>query len=155
MARSSRTLDQSSSGSLDQLKTSIESSMADALDQYGRDDSETPADHIEAPPVMNEIHQLNHPGPADRLVASCNATATEIQSSGEAVLQVANAIVAETQALAELLRKHGNAIAARIEEFTAMSKRVAEKVQAAREDVLTASGPAPSLSPHAENGNEP
>lgn len=154
MARSSRNLDQASSGSLDQLKTSIEASMADALDQYIPDTSETPADHIEAPPVMNHMDQLSRSGPADRLVASCNATATEIQSSGEAVVQVANAIAAETQALAELLRKHGNAIAARIEEFTAMSKRVAEKVQAAREDVLTASGSAPSLSPQAENVNE-
>jgi len=152
MARSSRSLDQTSSGGLDQLDTGIEASMADALDQYTRDQGETPADQIEASLTMN---QSNHPSPAVRLVSSCNATATEIQSSGEAVVQVANAIAAETQALAELLRKHGNAIAARIEEFTAMSKRVAEKVQAAREDVLNASGSAPSLSPEAENGNRP
>jgi len=103
-----------------------------------------------APSAMT---QLSHRSPADRLVSSCNATAAEIQSSGEAVVQVANAIAAETQALAELLRKHGNAIEARIEEFTAMSQRVAEKVQAARADVLSASGSSPSLSPHSENGD--
>jgi nanoRNase/pAp phosphatase (c-di-AMP/oligoRNAs hydrolase) len=63
---------------------------------------------------------------------------------------VAHAIAAETQALAELLRKHGAAIAARIEEFNAMSRRVSEKLNAARADVLGAAGTAPSIAPQLE-----
>ena len=61
-----------------------------------------------------------------------NNAATEIQSTGEAVVQMANEIATETRALADLLRKHGASIAERIEEFTSMTKRVAEAVQKGR-----------------------
>lgn len=139
MARSPR--------SLDELKTSIEESMADALHQHGQQDIE-PASSETAPAL--DIREAESRSDADRLVHACNMTAAEIQGTGEAVVQVANSIAAETQALAELLRKHGAAIAVRIEEFAAMSKRVADKVQAARDDVLSASGTAPSLAPQLE-----
>jgi hypothetical protein len=140
MARSPR--------SLDELKTSIEESMADALHQHGQQDIE-PASN-ETAPALDLSDQAESRSDADRLVHACNTTAAEIQGTGEAVMQVANSIAAETQALAELLRKHGAAIAVRIEEFAAMSKRVADKVQAARDDVLSASGTAPSLAPQLE-----
>jgi phenylpyruvate tautomerase PptA (4-oxalocrotonate tautomerase family) len=139
MARSPR--------SLDELKTSIEESMADALHQHGQQDIE-PASNETAPAL--DMREAESRSDADRLVHACNMTAAEIQGTGEAVVQVANSIAAETQALAELLRKHGAAIAVRIEEFAAMSKRVADKVQAARDDVLSASGTAPSLAPQLE-----
>ena len=137
MARSPR--------SLDELKTSIEESMADALHQHGQQDIE-PASS-ETIPALDQSVAAEPRSDADRLVHACNTTAAEIQGTGEAVLQVANSIAAETQALAELLRKHGAAIAVRIEEFAAMSKRVADKVQAARDDVASAAGTAPSLAP--------
>jgi hypothetical protein len=136
MARSPR--------SLDELKTSIEESMADALHQHGQDLES--AEHATVP-ALDMRDRAASRSDADRLVHACNTTAAEIQGTGESVLQVANSIAAETQALAELLRKHGAAIAVRIEEFAAMSKRVADKVQAARADVVSASGTAPSLAP--------
>jgi hypothetical protein len=135
MARSPR--------SLDELKTSIEDSMADALHQRGHDVA--PASH-ETVPAADVQDRSESRSAADRLVHACNTTAAEIQGTGEAVVQMANTIAAETQALAELLRKHGAAIAVRIEEFTAMSQRIADKVHAARDEVL-ASGTAPSLAP--------
>jgi hypothetical protein len=137
MARSPR--------SLDELKTSIEESMADALHQHRQQDIE-PASN-ETTPALGSSDQTESRSDADRLVHACNTTAAEIQGTGEAVVQVANTIAAETQALAELLRKHGAAIAVRIEEFAAMSKRVADKVHAAHDDVRSASGTAPSLAP--------
>ena len=152
MARSPR--------SLDELKTSIEESMADALHQHTQQDVEpvapttVPAQDLRDQDLRDQ--DLRHQdlrdraesrSDADRLVHACNTTAAEIQGTGEAVLQVASSIAAETQALAELLRKHGAAIAVRIEEFAAMSKRVADKVQAARDDVASAAGTAPSLAP--------
>jgi uncharacterized protein YoxC len=140
MARSPR--------SLDELKTSIEESMADALHQHGQQDIEPVSN--ETAPVLDSSDQAESRSDAQRLVHACNMTAAEIQGTGEAVVQVANSIAAETQALAELLRKHGAAIAVRIEEFAAMSKRVADKVQAARDDVLSAPGTAPSLAPQLE-----
>src|ERR1700747_2268655 len=131
--------------SLDELKSSIEESMAEAL-QVPRHDEAAPA-ALETAPTSNDDRRTNEAehrtetgGEADRLAQACNSTATDIQATGEAVLKVANSIARETQALAELLRKHGGAIAARIEEFTAMSKRVSEKLNAAREDVLGAGG---------------
>jgi hypothetical protein len=144
MARSPR--------SLDELKTSIEASMADALHPQTEHDVEpAPIEPIAVVDATDRTEPRSH---ADRLADACNATATEIQSAGEAVVQVANGIAAETQALAELLRKHGAAIAARIEEFTAMSKRVAEKVQAARDEVATTSGTAPALAPGLERDDK-
>jgi hypothetical protein len=80
---------------------------------------------------------------ARRLTETCNNTAADIQETGETVVKVAADIAAETEALAELLRKHGAAIATRIEEFTALTKRVAEAVEAARADV----NGAPPLTP--------
>jgi hypothetical protein len=147
MARSPR--------SLDELKTSIEESMADALHQHTQQDVEpvapttVPAQDLRHQDVRHQDlrDRAESRSDADRLVHACNTTAAEIQGTGEAVLQVANSIAAETQALAELLRKHGAAIAVRIEEFAAMSKRVADKVQAARDDVASAAGTAPSLAP--------
>jgi hypothetical protein len=129
---------------LDDLKTSIEESMAEAL-QLGEDEPGS----IEAPPPRETSVDPEPRSGADKLVDTCNTTAAEIQATGDAVVQVAHAIAAETQALAELLRKHGGAIAARIEEFNAMSKRVSEKLNAARADVLGAGG-APSLAPQLE-----
>jgi hypothetical protein len=157
MARSPR--------SLDELKTSIEESMADALHQHSPQDVEpvapttVPAQDLRDQDLRDQDlrgqglrdqdlrDRAESRSDADRLVHACNTTAAEIQGTGEAVLQVANSIAAETQALAELLRKHGAAIAVRIEEFAAMSKRVADKVQAARDDVASAVGTAPSLAP--------
>jgi hypothetical protein len=140
MARSPR--------NLDELKTSIEESMADALLQQRPQDSE-PAS-TETVPALDVKNQTESRNAADRLVHACNTTAAEIQGTGEAVVQMATTIAAETQALAELLRKHGTAIAVRIEEFTAMSQRIADKVHAARDEVLSASGTAPSIAPHWE-----
>ena len=131
--------------SLDDLKSSIEESMAEAL-QLGDDEPEPIA--TAAPPQAGS--QPDARGNADQLVETCNTTAAEIQATGDAVVQVAHSLAAETQALAELLRKHGGAIAARIEEFNAMSKRVSEKLNAARADVLGAGGTAPSLAPQIE-----
>jgi hypothetical protein len=154
MARSPR--------SLDELKTSIEESMADALHQHTQQDAE-PAAPATVPALdlrdqdlrdQDLRGQAESRSDADRLVHACNTTAAEIQGTGEAVLQVANSIAAETQALAELLRKHGAAIAVRIEEFAAMSKRVADKVQAARDDVVSAAGTAPSLAPQLERDSK-
>jgi hypothetical protein len=141
--------------SLDELKTSIEESMADALHQHRQQDIEpvapatVPAENLQDQDLRDQDlrDRAESRSEAERLVQACNATAAEIQGTGESVVQVANSIAAETQALAELLRKHGAAIGARIEEFTAMSKRVADKVQAARDDVVSASGTAPSLAP--------
>ena len=140
MARSPR--------NLDELKTSIEESMADALLQQRQQDIE-PAS-TETVPALDVKDRSESRTAADRLVHACNTTAAEIQGTGEAVVQMATTIAAETQALAELLRKHGTAIAARIEEFTAMSQRIADKVHAARDEVLGASGAAPSIAPHLE-----
>jgi ABC-type transporter Mla subunit MlaD len=131
--------------SLDDLKSSIEESMAEALQL--RDD-ESPA--TEAVPPRETSIQPEARSNADQLVETCNTTAAEIQATGDAVVQVAHSLAAETQALAELLRKHGSAIAARIEEFNAMSKRVSEKLNAARADVLGAASTAPSLAPQLE-----
>jgi hypothetical protein len=152
MARSPR--------SLDELKTSIEESMADALHQHRQQDVEpaapatVPAQDLRDQDSQDQAlrdqdlrDQAESRSDAERLVHACNTTAAEIQGTGEAVMQVASSIAAETQALAELLRKHGAAIAVRIEEFAAMSKRVADKVQAARDDVISAAGTAPSLAP--------
>lgn len=151
---------------LDELKSSIEESMAEALEQQrpqndGSGPSETAA--LDTAPTLDTAPALDADPPtnggarateagsdADRLAQTCNTTAAEIQATGEAVMQVANSIAAETQALAELLRKHGAAIAARIEEFTAMSKRVSEKLNAAREEVLVTGGAAPSIAPQLE-----
>jgi hypothetical protein len=133
--------------SLDELKSSIEESMAEALEQHGADTEPAPAETV---PAADADTRTEPRSDADRLIQTCNTTAADIQATGEAVLQVANSIAAETQALAELLRKHGAAIATRIEEFTAMSKRVAEKLNAAREEVLGASGAAPSIAPNLE-----
>ena len=136
MARSPRTFDE--------LKSSLEESMADALQQHGQEDPELVQT---VPPAETTTVAPEPRSNADQLVQMCNTTATEIQGTGDAVVQVANSIAAETQALAELLRKHGGAIAARIEEFNAMSKRVSEKLNAARADVLGAGGTAPSIAP--------
>jgi ABC-type transporter Mla subunit MlaD len=132
--------------SLDDLKSSIEESMAEALQQHRQDDP----DFVQALPPAETTVAPEARGEADRLVQACNATAAEIQATGDAVVQVANSIAAETQALAELLRKHGAAIAARIEEFNAMSKRVSEKLNAARAEVLGTGGAAPSIAPQIE-----
>jgi hypothetical protein len=132
---------------LDDLKSSIEESMAEALQQH-RPDEETTM--VETVPLAQATPQPEARSNADQLVQVCNATATEIQATGDAVVQVANSIAAETQALSELLRKHGGAIAARIEEFNAMSKRVSEKLNAARADVLGTNGTAPSIAPQIE-----
>ena len=132
--------------SLDELKSSIEESMAEAL-QHQPDGEPAP---VATMPAAETSTQPQSHGEADRLIQACNATAADIQATGEAVMQVAHSIAAETQALAELLRRHGAAIAARIEEFTAMSKRVSERVNAAREEVLGATGGAPSIAPQLE-----
>lgn len=131
--------------SLDDLKSSIEESMAEALQLT---DDEAPP--IEAVPPPETSVQPEARSNADQLVQTCNTTAAEIQATGDAVVQVAHSLAAETQALAELLRKHGSAIAARIEEFNAMSKRVSEKLNSARADVLGAAGTAPALAPQLE-----
>src|SRR5499425_2332926 len=138
MARSPR--------SLDELKSSIEESMAEALQQH------RPAEPALVPtvPPAETTTQPQPRGDANQLVEVCNTTAADIQATGDAVVQVAHSMAAETQALAELLRKHGAAIAARIEEFNAMSKRVSEKLTAARADVLGAGGVAPSIAPQLE-----
>jgi hypothetical protein len=148
MARSPR--------NLDELKTSIEESMAEALGQGGRQDAEpgSPATLFAEPespaPAVGTVDPSEPRTEPDRLVEACQTAAADIQATGEAVVNVANSIAAETRALAELLRKHGAAIAARMEEFAAMSKRVADKVNAAREEVLSTTGPAPSLAPRSE-----
>ena len=131
--------------SFDDLKSSIEESMAEALQLT--DDEPEPIEAVAPPETGIQPEGRSN---ADLLVQTCNTTASEIQATGDAVVQVAHSIAAETQALAELLRKHGSAIAARIEEFNAMSKRVSEKLNAARADVLGAGGTAPSLAPQLE-----
>jgi len=138
MARSPR--------SFDELKSSLEESMAEALQQHRQ---EEPA-LVPAAPAQQTTAQPQPRGDASQLVEVCNTTAADIQATGDAVVQVAHSMAAETQALAELLRKHGAAIAARIEEFNAMSKRVSEKLNAARADVLGAASTAPSLAPQLE-----
>jgi hypothetical protein len=130
--------------SLDELKSSIEESMAEAL-APNRQNGEPAV--VETAPLAGTTTRPEARGDADHLVQVCNTTAAEIQATGDAVVEVAQAIAAETQALAELLRKHGGAIAARIEEFNAMSKRVSEKLNAARADVLGAGSTAPSIAP--------
>ena len=130
--------------SLDELKSSIEESMAEALQLSGDEPAPTETVAPRASGIAPETRSN-----ADQLVETCNTTAAEIQATGDAVVQVAHSIAAESQALAELLRKHGAAIAARIEEFNAMSKRVSEKLNAARADVLGAGG-APSIAPQLE-----
>ena len=136
--------------SLDNLKSSIEESMAEALQL--RDNEPEPTEAV--PPRETSI-QPEVRSNADHLVETCNTTAAEIQATGDAVVQVAHSLAAETQALAELLRKHGGAIAARIEEFNAMSKRVSEKLNSARADVLGAGGTAPSIAPQLDrDGNK-
>ena len=135
--------------SLDDLKSSIEESMAEAL-QFG--DGESQPTETMAP--REASIQPETRSNADQLVATCNTTAAEIQATGDAVVQVAHSLAAETQALAELLRKHGGAIAARIEEFNAMSKRVSEKLNSARADVLGASRTAPSIAPQLERNGD-
>jgi len=139
MARSPR--------SLDELKSSLEESMAEALQHPQQDTDPGKAENLPAP-VTNA--QPKASSEAERLTETCNTTAAEIQATGDAVVQVANSIAAETRALAELLRKHGASIAARIEEFGAMSKRVSDKLNAARDDVIGTSGPAPSIAPQIE-----
>ena len=133
--------------SLDELRSSIQESVAEALQQHTQDGEPAAVEPVPPPPTGAQPESRSD---ADRLIQTCNATAADIQATGEAVLQVANSIAAETQALAELLRKHGAAIAARIDEFTAMSKRVAEKLNAAREEVLGSGGAAPSIAPQIE-----
>jgi len=136
----------------DDLKSTIEESMAEALQL--REDEPEPIEAV--PPretsIQPELRSNGAPtsSNADQLVQTCNTTAAEIQATGDAVVQVAHSLAAETQALAELLRKHGSAIAARIEEFNAMSKRVSEKLNAARADVLGAGGTGPSIAPQLE-----
>ena len=132
--------------SFDELKSSIEESMAEALKQHRSDEPGV----VPTVPPQETTTQPTGRGEAEALIQACNTTATDIQATGDAVVQVAHSIAAETQALAELLRKHGGAIAARIEEFNAMSKRVSEKLNAARADVLGAGGTAPSIAPQLE-----
>jgi ABC-type transporter Mla subunit MlaD len=131
--------------SFDDLKSSIEESMAQALQL-----SDNEPEPIEAASSPETSIQPDARSNADQLVQTCNTTASEIQATGDAVVQVAQSLAAETQALAELLRKHGSAIAARIDEFNAMSKRVSEKLNSARADVLGAGGTAPSIAPQLE-----
>jgi hypothetical protein len=154
MARSPR--------SLDDLKTSIEESMAEALQEHRQDLEPAAAERqdFEAAPVENvsaadATTRTETRTDADQLANTCDTTAAEIEATGAAVMQVAHSIANETQALAELLRKHGAAIAARIEEFSAMSRRVSEKLNSARADVLGAGAAAPSLAPQLErDGNK-
>lgn len=136
---------------LDDQKTDIEASIAETLQQRLRHGSEPTMTETSAAFVLSD--QTTPLRSADHLVNACNATAADVERTGEAVVQMANNIAAEAQALAELLRKHGTAIGARIEEFTAVSERVADKVHAAHADALGLSGMAISLAPQADQRN--
>ncbi len=74
-----------------------------------------------------------------RLTDLCDITATDIQKTGEDMVQIANGVAAETAALAELLRRHGASMSNRIEEFTVMTKRISDLMRDVRADVLAAS----------------
>jgi hypothetical protein len=102
---------------------------------------EVKPDVVQVPSKQDTGDPLSAIAAARRLTDTCNKTAADIQETGETIVNVAAGIAAETEALAELLRKHGAAIAARIEEFTALTKRVADAVDAARADVSGASAP--------------
>jgi hypothetical protein len=81
------------------------------------------------------------------LADACDATATDIQKTGEDIVQIANGIAAETAALAELLRKHGAAISNRIEEFTVMTTRISNVVRDVRADLNPSKSSGPPLAP--------
>jgi hypothetical protein len=123
--------------SLDEVKRSIEQSLTEHLESTRSDGGERPA--READTSADPDASARAAG--RQLVDVCNKSALDIQRTGEAVVKVAEDISAETQALAELLRKHGVSIAARIEEFTAMTRRVADQVDAARTQLLSAAIP--------------
>jgi len=119
----------------DEVKGKVEPSLSDKPQRDAMPDA--PRDTVK-PDVADRSITI---AVARTLTDTCNKSAADIQKTGESVVQVANGIAAETQALAELLRKHGTSIAARIEEFTALTKRVADAVEAACADVSGASGP--------------
>jgi hypothetical protein len=96
---------------------------------------------VQLPPKQSSGDPSSAVAAVGRLTDACNKTANDIQETGQTIVNVAAGIAAETDALAELLRKHGAAIAARIDEFTALTKRVAGAVEAARADVDGVSTP--------------
>src|SRR5262249_19664676 len=105
--------------SLDEFQSSIEESMAEALRVPGQGDAEPAAVETaasaDADRRTTDAHQTTEPrNEADRLIQACNTTATDIQATGEAVMQVGHSIAAESQALAQLLGKHGSASPPRI-----------------------------------------
>jgi len=104
------------------------------------------------PAGLDSKQQKDSHAPGKDLAAVCDAVASEIQETGQSVVNIANTIAAESDALAELLHKHGTAMAARIEQFMSMSDRVKVKMRDAHEDMLGASGTGPSLAPRAEQG---
>lgn len=121
--------------SLDEVTRSIEQSL---IPQSERDPRESGAG-VSATPAEPTKNSRTRPSEAARPLSEVYSNAAaEIQSTGEAVVQVANDIAAQTQALADLLRKHGSSIADRIEEFASMTKRVADAVQKGRTEVLSA-----------------
>jgi hypothetical protein len=121
--------------SLDEVTRSIEQTL---IPQRERDPLErsVPMERSVVTPTSDTAEQTTTHWPATDatrpLSEVYNNAATEIQGTGEAVVQMANEIATETRALADLLRKHGASIAERIEEFTSMTKRVAEAVQKGR-----------------------
>jgi hypothetical protein len=135
----------------DDLKAGIKTSIPDIMQQHRRHNDEVEGDQTAASFALSD--HLRSDSTADQLVHTCNTTAAKIQGAGEAVIQVANNIAAETQALAELLRQHGATINSRIEEFTTMSKRVAETMQAARDDAIGTSRTGASLAPKSDHVN--
>ena len=65
--------------SLDELKSSIEESMAEALQQNGPDEPE----FVQTIPPAETTTQPEARSNADELVQVCNTTAAEIQATGE------------------------------------------------------------------------
>jgi hypothetical protein len=124
---------------LEDVRHKIEQSLSE------KPESDVKPDVVQGPPKRDTDDPSRAIAAARRLTDTCNKAATDIQETGETIVNVAAGIAAETEGLAELLRKHGAAIATRIEEFTALTKRVADAVEAARADVNSAS--APSLTP--------
>jgi DNA-binding NarL/FixJ family response regulator len=143
MARSLRTLKD--------VKRNVEQRLPECAEdtssqEVARSPVETPA--VSAPSQDSAVSAA-----ASTIQDACNTSATDIQKTGETVMLVLDAICAETQVLAELLRKHSVTIAKRIEHFTAVTKRIAERVEPTLIAVPGNSGTSAPLASDAKAGN--
>jgi ABC-type transporter Mla subunit MlaD len=129
----------------------LDETIADALQRGGQSVQVGPKETVG---TLDTKHHKVSRSNGKQLASACDAAAAEIQETGQTVVNIANTIAAEAEALAELLHKHGSAISARVDEFMTLSDRVKDRMRDAHNDVISASGPGPSLAPQAEHSDD-